>query len=131
MPWTDDYIGLPFRPDGRDRTGLDCWGLYRLVLRERSGLDLPDYLGVYTAADAVSLRAAAAMMDREESLWTPVSTPAPFDLIRMRRGPLGAHVGCVVSPGLMLHIQEGGTSRLDHYDWSDWASRVVGFYRHG
>ena len=29
--WAGHYIGLPFRDHGRDRSGLDCWGLIATV----------------------------------------------------------------------------------------------------
>ena len=36
----DDYVGLPWRIGGRDRRGLDCFGLVRLVLAEQAGIIL-------------------------------------------------------------------------------------------
>ncbi len=32
--WAGRYIGLPFAEHGRDRGGIDCWGLVRLTLLE-------------------------------------------------------------------------------------------------
>ena len=39
--WVDGYIGIPFVLGGRERTGLDCWGLVRLVLREQFQVEVP------------------------------------------------------------------------------------------
>ena len=43
--WSATYIGAPWSARGRDRDGLDCWGLVRLVYRDRLFRDLPDYQG--------------------------------------------------------------------------------------
>jgi cell wall-associated NlpC family hydrolase len=39
--WAAQYVGLPFRDKGRARTGLDCYGLVVLVLREQFGVEVP------------------------------------------------------------------------------------------
>lgn len=44
--WTAHYLGLPYKKLGRDRAGLDDWGMLRLVMIEQFGLALhsaPDY----------------------------------------------------------------------------------------
>ena len=44
--WVRDYIGITFKHRGRcvEDGGFDCWGIIRLVYRERFGVELPSYL---------------------------------------------------------------------------------------
>ena len=49
----ETYLGIPWKVAGRDRDGLDCWGLVYLFYKERFGIALPTGLGFdYSAADA-------------------------------------------------------------------------------
>lgn len=41
------YVGIPYADHRSDRSGCDCWGLVRLVYRERAGVVLPAYAGDY------------------------------------------------------------------------------------
>ena len=45
---------------------------------------------------------------------------------------LGAamHVGVVVAPKWMLHIEHGTNAMLEKYTGPHWSKRVIGFYRH-
>lgn len=107
------YLRLVFAAGGREPPAVDCWGLYRLVVRDRTGLTLADYAGVTeTAAIARTLRDPATAAG-----WVPVRAgdERPLDLVLMTglagRGRATAlapcHVGCVIAPGLMLDIEEG------------------------
>lgn len=80
--WAGRYIGLPFLDHGRDRAGLDCWGLVRLVFSEQFNIGLPAFIGEYnTTAD---IHAIAALVEREALLWREV---APSDEKRGEAGP--------------------------------------------
>jgi len=48
----------------------------------------------------------------------------------MSMGGRPRHVGVVVSPGLVLHIERGAGSLIEDYRSMRLRRRVLGFYRH-
>lgn len=127
--WTADYIGLPFKEKGRDRSGVDCWGLVRLVLGEQWGIALPSYTDHY--ACALERKEIARLIAGEKGAWRDVGRGAerPGDVLLIRQVGDECHVGLVVAPGLMLHVEAGIDAALERYDGLKWRPRVVGIYR--
>lgn len=131
MPgWVADYVGLPYLPGGRTRAGLDCWGLYGLVMAEQFGLALPPYEGPDWSSDC-SPRAVAAAAKEYASQFdqVPRGEERLGDAILLRIFGLPVHLGMVVGDGLMLHAEEYHTSVIARYNSPQWASRIVSFYR--
>lgn len=120
-PWIKDYIGLPWAENGDSRSGVSCYNLCRLVLREQFGIDAPDY-----RQRPVSRAFASALRD---PAWREVATPEPGDLVLLRDNGLPAHCGLVVGDKRMLHVSETTHSCIERYDGPIWANRVLGFYR--
>lgn len=128
--WAAEYVGIPYRTRGRDRSGCDCWGLLALVFRERFGwtIDGPDLEwkhGDDPAALGAGVRQYASGFSEvrrgEERVGDGV-------LLRLRGHPL--HVGLVLTPGWMLHTHETADSCIESYDRPTWTNRVLGFYRY-
>ena len=130
MAWTDKYIEIPFKCNGRDHSGCDCWGLVCLILREERGIILPDYSGVFLSQDPVNLRRVARLMSREKERWRRVERPKPFDGLLLRTGAYTYHVGLVVDRRRMIHVMAGTNSVVEPFDGIEWRNRVEEFRRY-
>lgn len=127
--WVADYLGLPFRERGRDRDGLDCWGLYRLVRGERWGEWLDGYDGCYGAAAG---REEHAGVIRGQIGFAQVVEPgaeAPGDAVFLRTAGVVCHIGMVIGGGMMLHTRAGVGAAVESYRAGAWARRVEAFRR--
>lgn len=129
--WAAPYIGLPWKERGRDRAGVDCWGLARLIAAECLGLDLPAFDERYeTTSDRDAL---ARIIAGEMVPWRPVDPPAAarpgdFALLRILGQPV--HVGVIAGWPWMVHIEEGIDACVERLDTPIWRRRLVGVFRH-
>jgi cell wall-associated NlpC family hydrolase len=129
--WPAEYIGLPFAAKGRDRAGLDCWGLVRLVLAERFGRVLPIWSEGYDQIEP-NPKTAAHLAACAQTL--PRLSPAealPGDVLLFRIGGELAHVGVDIGEGRMLHIHEGINVCIERWQGPRWQPRIEGAYRPG
>lgn len=129
------YVGLRYLAGGRDvegevaeASGVDCWGLVRLVYEREFGIKLPGHDGVNrdTTSDEDLADYAAAQMED----WERVRNPEPGDMVRLRIRGNPMHVGIVTAPGDFLHVRAGNDSVVDRYRSRLWADRIEGFYRY-
>jgi len=134
--WTSRYVGIPFRSHGRDRSGCDCYGLVRLVLREQFGVEVPSYAGDYP--DALERAEVAALIARRQcsfsagdgGSWRAIAAPAPGAAIVLRIAGEPWHVGVVIAERWFLHLRPGTDSCLERYDSIRWRRRIGGFYHY-
>lgn len=122
-----DYLGIPYADNGRDRSGIDCWGLVRLWLKEQQGIDLPSFANEYAGSQDPALEELVA---REREGWVRVLAPMPGDVVLFRILGRQWHVGVVVAPGKFLHAREGQDSVVEGLDSPKWRHRVSGYYRY-
>lgn len=140
MHWSAGYLGLPPKPRGRDRKGVDCWGLPRLVLSEAAGVpehELADRAADYLGFDDVQA-IGECMGAFRLTPWRPIPSGSerPFDIIAFDCDGDGAddHLGLVVEPGAMLHVEQDSRSCVESYRIGVrgryWRRHISGFYRH-
>lgn len=128
--WAGHYIGLPFQDHGRDRSGLDCWGLVRLVMAEQFNIALPSHVHEYQRTTQVER--ISTLIEREVQHWKLVSAGQEVcgDVIVLRVRGRPMHVGLVLGDRQMLHIELGINSVIERYSAPRWADRIAGFYRY-
>jgi cell wall-associated NlpC family hydrolase len=125
--WAGSYVGLPFRPHGRSRAGLDCWGLYRLVRGERFGEWLDGFDGSYI--DTPEGRAGGIAAESGFALAVPAGNEIVGDAVFLRAAGVVCHIGMVLGGGSMLHIRDGAGSTVEPYCRGPWVRRVEAFRR--
>lgn len=125
--WWNGYVGLPYLAKGRDRAGLDCWGLVRLVYAEQFDTALPSLADDYAADD--NARIAELIATRREG-WVEASVQQSGDVVVLRIDGVDSHLGIVTQPGFFLHVREGADSVIERLDSPTWRHRHVGTYRY-
>lgn len=132
MSWIRKYVGIPFQEFGRDKNGVDCWGLVRLVYAQEFEKELPSYLGLYE--DCKDSESLGELIPNEAENWQQVQ-PGQEEVgdvivIRMRGVPM--HTAIVTCPKrrTMLHVHEGIDTVNVKYHSMEWKNRIIGFYRH-
>lgn len=129
-----ELVGLPYVDRGRDRAGVDCWGLVTLGFDVLAGIELPSYAGLYASAGEMAEIDGLISAAQASAAWSAVPgyEVRPLDVVAFRRGHLTAHVGLVIDPrrSFMLHAAHGHGSRLEPWTAPIWISRLAGFYRH-
>ena len=129
--WTGQYTSIPFQDRGRDRDGVDCWGLVRLVFQEQYGLSVPSYSDEYVST--CDNERLADIVENERGGWWSV-TPDDVrcgDVVLLAIAGYPCHVGIVVGDGMMLNAREDVGVALESYKRPYWNRRLRGFYRHG
>ncbi|SCK48966.1 Cell wall-associated hydrolases (invasion-associated proteins) [Variovorax sp. HW608] len=123
------WVGIPYRPKGRDRTGMDCWGIVLAYAREELGLELPEYY----YDEAAILEHACAHIGRETKAphWTPIARRSirPGDVLIFRIRGFETHCGIAVGGRDFLHSLAGRASCIESLDHTNWAHRCTGAYR--
>ena len=129
--WAADMVRarVPFKAHGRDRSGLDCWGLARLGYLEAGGREFASHSEEYDGVrDFIRLQELFER-HRDREGWIKVEPEKPFDLVLLRLRGLPIHVGLVIGGGRMVHIEENIEVCVENYKSAMWRNRVLGFYR--
>lgn len=131
MHWATKYIGIPYVQGGRDSTGLDCWGLVRLVYKEVFGMDLPLYPGI--TAKGLLYITSTIEEEAKEGEWDEVAFPFEGSAVAMSQRKAIHHVGVFTTSdgGKIIHCQDGQSVIADTpRRLAQKGFKVVRYYRH-
>lgn len=111
MSWADKYVGLPFARMGRVHTGLDCWGLVRLVLMENGGPQLPSYSEDDPDGATIDFHAKDwPEIDLKDARSMDVAILMNAVRFGLNWQFVPNHIGIFTAPGRILHVLEGKQS---------------------
>jgi cell wall-associated NlpC family hydrolase len=125
-------IGIPWKDCGRDRSGVDCWGLVRLAYIELFDLQLPKYDGV----DPEDNKLVSSLIQAGKVEWCKIYDPKFGDLLLffVEIVDWPTHCAMAINSIKMLNIRRGQPSGIDYYDDSVrgqiWKMRLTDTYRH-
>jgi len=129
------FMRIPFVVGGRGYDGCDCYGLYRLVLLRCAGIELPLYGQEYETLRETLKISTLIRTELGDDSWSMVvrGSEQPLDLaVASLDGAASWHIGCVVRPGHMLHIERtnGHGPSVEPIWGVKWRDRIIGIYRH-
>lgn len=128
--WVEKYIGVPFEARGRHYSGVDCWGLVRMVLSEEFGKPLPCLASEYQEIDP---RVTERLVSETRSMIDAarVEEPQAGDIVVMRISGHPCHVGIYCGHGIVLHVEAGKNAITHRVDSHYLKNRIEGYYHVG
>jgi hypothetical protein len=121
------YIGLPYATNGRDESGIDCWGLVRLFYKQEYNIDLPSYTEEYDGAYDTRI---LQMMDLYKNNWAQVQSPEVGSVIVFNILGEPFHVGIYIGEDKFIHARDGMDSVVESVNSPRWNKRIEGYYKY-
>jgi len=123
------YLKIPFKHCGRDREGLDCYGLVMLWFKEQYGVDLKDWW----YEEKWSKKGNNYFLDNYEDYnFVKVDTPQKDDVVLFTmdiHSSIPNHASIVVKPpNIAISAEKCGVVLVD-LNRNILKRRIQGFYR--
>ena len=125
--WYNDYVGIPFLAKGREKTGVDCWGLAILVYSEQFNITLPSFSDNYDFEDTDRI---AELTAQYKEAWEETTEPKPGSIVLFKVLGQVSHVGIYVGNNKFLHCRENHSSAIESLDSISWNKRLAGFFNY-
>jgi len=126
--WYNKYVGIPYKDKGRDSTGVDCWGLVRLIYNEQYGTQLPSFSEYYESGVTLGIQETIA---QQKENWYRVESPEPGDVILFKVLGHESHLGLYVGANYFIHAMEGVDQVvIQKLNSAEWNRRIAGFFRY-
>ena len=99
MQYTD-LIGVPFKDGGRNKNGLDCWGLVKILLERQCYKYIQDYY-----ISAFNIKDIHDELETNRHTWRKIEKPEVGCVVLLANGCTAAanHVGIVVDDSRFIH----------------------------
>lgn len=118
-----DLLGIQYKKNGRDKEGLDCYGLVK-ILHNRIGKNLPDYATPDDGGSIISLINQGKLSCEE------LQAPEEGCIVLFQLGHFRLHMGVVLQDKQrFVHILENRNVAVERLDNRIWEKLRLGYYR--
>lgn len=129
---TDNYIGIPYKKNGRDKSGLDCYGLGILLYKDVFEIDLEEVS--FINKEIISPGLINKEFLKKSLLWDRVFDLKKFDLlaydtVHIKNKKTVSHVAFYVGSERIMHVNESIGSVVIQKMHS-YGHELIGIYRH-
>lgn len=100
-----DWLGVPHRYNGRDKKGVDCYGLVWHYYREVLGITLPDW----ACEDSSKIWVARFMEQQVRDRLDIIEAPENHCIAILKRCSTANHVGIVFADGFLHCLENAAT----------------------
>lgn len=122
-----EYVGIPFRELGRDKGGVDCWGLIKLIFENEYKIVLPEYYISHHDEYNVTEK-----MTNVEDGWHEVSQPfeGVICLLTMHENDksLLNHIGLFINNAKFIQATKTIGSFIVGKDHPYWSKKIKKLY---
>ena len=119
-----DLIGIPYKLNGTDKNGMDCFGLVREML-SRAGVVVPSF----DYADDSDSTIMKMILDNVQFA-EEIEEPEPYCVVLIRQIKYGRHMGVVLPDKVrFIHCCQGKGVSVERIDTPLRKSRVMGYYK--
>ena len=119
------YIGLPYKDNGRNVDGIDCWGLACLFYKQEYNIDLPSNADLYEGPNDTGI---PDVISQYKDNWEEVKYGNVGDICLFNIYGELSHVGVYLGDRKFLHSRAGQDSVIDSLDNFKWSKRFAGFF---
>lgn len=126
--WTQKYVGIPFRSNGRNFEGCDCYGLVRLVLQNEYDICLPEF-NLYS--NALDCHETVNLFKNFVPIicGSKISKPEEKSVCLVKTmGGLLSHVGIYAGDGFILHTRNKTGAVCERISSPFFTGRIEGWY---
>ena len=97
-------IGLPYKLNGKDTSGFDCWGFFVYFNEQENGLVFSEQYHLNPETDLKKILAAFSI-HKDEGIWEKIDTPKEGCAVALGRINHIHHIGVYIKGGIMHCIK--------------------------
>lgn len=124
----EDLLDIPYKHNGRDKNGIDCYGLVVEVFK-RYGIKVPEYQAPYHDYKKIN---DLYMEDTNNGIWekTHYTETAPPLAVAMRLGSsVVNHIGVYIGDNKIIHCTENFNVSVFDNTSPQFKRLIVGYYK--